>query len=62
MDGDLDGMTRDEFVHGERNQLQPRFRLVTVLCENIPAGILPADNEADSASSLENLAALVERV
>ena len=38
----------------------PEGTKVTVLCENIPAGILPADNEAGSASSLRNLAALVE--
>lgn len=34
--------------------------LVTVLCENIPRGIRPEDNEAGSRSSLENLAAFIE--
>lgn len=33
---------------------------VTVICENIPAGIRPEDNEAGSQSSLEKLAAFVE--
>lgn len=33
---------------------------VTVLCENIPAGIRPEDNEAGSRSTLENLAAFLE--
>jgi uncharacterized protein YndB with AHSA1/START domain len=34
--------------------------LVTVLCENIPRGIRPEDNEAGSRSSLEKLAAFVQ--
>ena len=34
---------------------------ITMLCENIPAGISPADNEAGSRASLEKLAALLER-
>jgi uncharacterized protein YndB with AHSA1/START domain len=33
---------------------------VTVLCENIPRGIRPEDNEEGSRSSLQKLAALVE--
>lgn len=33
---------------------------VTFLCENIPEGIRPEDNEAGSRSSLANLAALLE--
>jgi uncharacterized protein YndB with AHSA1/START domain len=33
---------------------------VTVLCENIPQGIRPEDNEEGSRSSLEKLAAYVE--
>jgi uncharacterized protein YndB with AHSA1/START domain len=33
---------------------------VTILCENIPQGIRPEDNEEGSRSSLENLAAFVE--
>jgi uncharacterized protein YndB with AHSA1/START domain len=33
---------------------------VTVLCENIPQGIRPEDNEAGSQSSLEKLAAFLE--
>jgi uncharacterized protein YndB with AHSA1/START domain len=33
---------------------------VTMLCEDIPQGIAPADNEAGSRSSLQNLAALLE--
>jgi len=33
---------------------------VTVLCENIPQGIRPEDNEAGSRSSLEKLAAFLE--
>jgi uncharacterized protein YndB with AHSA1/START domain len=33
---------------------------VTVLCENIPRGIRPEDNEDGSRSSLEKLAAFVE--
>jgi uncharacterized protein YndB with AHSA1/START domain len=33
---------------------------VTVLCENIPRGIRPEDNEEGSRSSLEKLAAFVE--
>jgi uncharacterized protein YndB with AHSA1/START domain len=35
--------------------------VVTVLCENIPPGIRPEDNEMGSRSSLENLARLLER-
>lgn len=34
--------------------------VVTVVCEGIPSGIRPEDNEAGSASSLANLARLVE--
>jgi uncharacterized protein YndB with AHSA1/START domain len=34
---------------------------VTVLCENIPPGIRPEDNEMGSRLSLENLARLLER-
>jgi uncharacterized protein YndB with AHSA1/START domain len=34
---------------------------VTVLCENIPRGIRPGDNEAGTRSSLENLARFLER-
>ena len=34
---------------------------VSVLCENIPAGVRPEDNAAGSRSSLEKLAAFVER-
>lgn len=34
---------------------------VTVLCENIPQGIRPEDNEAGSRSSLEKLASFLER-
>lgn len=33
---------------------------VTVLCENIPPGIRPEDNEAGSQSTLEKLAAFLE--
>jgi uncharacterized protein YndB with AHSA1/START domain len=33
---------------------------VTVLCENIPRGIRPEDNEAGSRSTLQKLAAFVE--
>jgi hypothetical protein len=33
---------------------------VTVLCENIPKGIRPEDNEMRSRSSLQKLAALLE--
>jgi uncharacterized protein YndB with AHSA1/START domain len=33
---------------------------VTVLCENIPEGVRPEDNEAGSRLSLQNLAALLE--
>jgi uncharacterized protein YndB with AHSA1/START domain len=33
---------------------------VTVLCENIPCGIRPEDNEAGSRSTLEKLAAFLE--
>jgi len=33
---------------------------VTVLCENIPPGISPADNELGSGLALKNLAKLVE--
>jgi uncharacterized protein YndB with AHSA1/START domain len=33
---------------------------VTVLCENIPRGIRPEDNEAGCRSTLENLAAYLE--
>ncbi|HEX4167244.1 MAG TPA: SRPBCC family protein [Bryobacteraceae bacterium] len=33
---------------------------VTVLCENLPAGIRPEDNELGCRSSLRNLARLVE--
>ena len=33
---------------------------VSVLCENIPAGVRPEDNEAGSRSSLQKLAAYVE--
>lgn len=33
---------------------------VTVVCENIPQGIRPEDNEAGSRSTLEKLAAFVE--
>jgi uncharacterized protein YndB with AHSA1/START domain len=33
---------------------------VTVLCEDIPAGIRPEDNEMGCKSSLRNLAALIE--
>ena len=33
---------------------------VTVLCENIPVGIRPEDNEAGSRSSLEKLARFLE--
>jgi uncharacterized protein YndB with AHSA1/START domain len=33
---------------------------VTVLCENIPRGVRPEDNEEGSRSSLEKLAAFVE--
>jgi uncharacterized protein YndB with AHSA1/START domain len=32
---------------------------VTILCENIPPGIRPADNEAGSRSTLEKLAAFL---
>ncbi len=35
--------------------------LVTVVCEDIPPGIRPEDNEAGSALSLEKLARLVEK-
>jgi uncharacterized protein YndB with AHSA1/START domain len=34
---------------------------ITVLCENIPRGIRPEDNEAGCRSTLENLAAFLER-
>ncbi len=34
---------------------------VTVCCENIPSGIRPEDNEMGSRSSLQNLAAFLER-
>lgn len=34
---------------------------VVVLCEGIPPGVRPEDNEAGCRSSLENLAALLER-
>jgi uncharacterized protein YndB with AHSA1/START domain len=34
---------------------------VTMLCENIPPGIRPEDNEAGCRASLEKLAALLER-
>jgi uncharacterized protein YndB with AHSA1/START domain len=34
---------------------------ITMLCENIPAGIRPEDNEAGSRSTLDKLAAFVER-
>ena len=34
---------------------------VTMLCENIPPGIRPEDNEAGGRSSLEKLAAFLER-
>jgi uncharacterized protein YndB with AHSA1/START domain len=34
---------------------------ITMLCENIPVGIRPEDNEAGSHSTLEKLAAFVER-
>lgn len=34
---------------------------VTVVCEDIPRGIRPEDNEAGSASSLQKLARLVEK-
>jgi uncharacterized protein YndB with AHSA1/START domain len=33
---------------------------VTVLCENLPTGIRPEDNELGCRSSLQNLARLVE--
>ena len=33
---------------------------ITLLCENIPAGIRPEDNEMGSRSSLENLAVFLE--
>jgi uncharacterized protein YndB with AHSA1/START domain len=33
---------------------------ITVLCENIPPGIRPEDNEAGCRSTLENLAAFLE--
>jgi len=35
--------------------------LITMLCENIPSGIRPEDNEAGCRSTLEKLAAFVER-
>jgi len=34
---------------------------VTMICDDIPVGISPADNEMGSRSSLQNLAALLER-
>jgi uncharacterized protein YndB with AHSA1/START domain len=34
---------------------------VTILCENIPAGIRPEDNEEGSRSTLEKLAAFLEK-
>jgi uncharacterized protein YndB with AHSA1/START domain len=34
---------------------------VTVLCENLPPGIRPEDNERGCTSSLQNLARLVEK-
>lgn len=34
---------------------------ITMLCENIPTGIRPEDNEAGCRSTLEKLAAYVER-
>jgi uncharacterized protein YndB with AHSA1/START domain len=34
---------------------------ITALCENIPHGIRPEDNEAGCRSTLENLAAFLER-
>lgn len=34
---------------------------ITMLCENIPSGIRPEDNEAGCRSTLEKLAAFVER-
>ncbi len=33
---------------------------ITVLCQDIPVGISPADNELGSKQSLEKLAALIE--
>ena len=33
---------------------------ITVLCEDIPAGIRPEDNEMGCKSSLQNLASLIE--
>ncbi len=35
--------------------------LVTMVCQNIPPGIDPADNEAGSRQSLDQLAAVLER-
>ncbi len=34
---------------------------VTILCENVPVGIRPGDHEKGITSSLENLAAFIER-
>jgi hypothetical protein len=34
---------------------------VTILCENLPAGIRPDDHEMGLRSTLENLAAFSER-
>ena len=39
----------------------PGGTLVTVSCEDVPAGIRPADHQAGLRSTLENLAAFVER-
>jgi hypothetical protein len=33
---------------------------ITVLCQDIPVGISPADNELGSKQSLQKLAALIE--
>ncbi|MGH6868000.1 MAG: SRPBCC domain-containing protein, partial [Methylocella sp.] len=33
---------------------------ITVLCQDIPAGIRPEDNEMGCKSSLQNLATLIE--
>jgi uncharacterized protein YndB with AHSA1/START domain len=39
----------------------PEGTKVTILCENVPVGIRPADHEKGMTSTLENLAAFTER-
>lgn len=38
----------------------PEGTIVTITCENVPAGIRPEDHAAGMASTLRNLAAFVE--